>query len=67
MKLAIRTTQYSADFKNVWTVLPLPHLASLYGAYFSAGTPFSLPSPLLPLSFLLRRLEEGRCEIIERR
>ena len=67
MKLVIRVTPYSTEFKNVWTILRLPTIISLYSAYFSIGTPLFLPLPLLPLSFLLLRLEKGRCEEIERR
>jgi len=67
MKLVIRVTPFSTEFKNVWTIFRLPRMTSLYRAYFSARTPLSLPLPLLPLSFLLLRLEKGRCEEIERR
>ena len=62
MKLVISVTPYSTEFKNVWTILRLPRMTSLYSVYFSIGTPLSLPLPLLPLSLLLLRLEKGRCE-----
>ena len=34
MKLVICVTAYSTEFKNVWTILRLSHMTSLYSAYF---------------------------------